>query len=144
MNLLIWLKIMTFVFSINAFRSSHQRRSIKTNLKNVATFTEKHLRCSLFLIKRLQHGCFPVSTANFLRTPGNRCFFVFSITISKFSLLFQKRLDELWKDTENNLPKTKLLHLNLFNFLNIFSFIRTPLSTRHIKKAELKQPSRNR
>ena len=47
-------------------------------LKNFGIFTEKHLCWSLFLIKmqacnfikrRLQHGCFPVNIAKFLRTP---------------------------------------------------------------------------
>ena len=47
-------------------------------LKNFAIFTEKHLYCSLFLMKlkacnfikkRLQQKCFPVNIAKFLRTP---------------------------------------------------------------------------
>ena len=38
-------------------------------LKNLANFTGKHLCWSLFLIKlRLQHKCFPVKFAKFLRT----------------------------------------------------------------------------
>ena len=64
MNLLIWSKIMTFVFFIKAFRSSHQTCSIKkTVLKNFAIFTEKHPCWSLF-----QHRCFPVNIAKFLRS----------------------------------------------------------------------------
>ena len=50
----------------------------KVVLKNFAIFTEKHLCCSLFLIcvkacnfikKTLQHRCFPMNIAKFLRTP---------------------------------------------------------------------------
>ena len=37
-------------------------------LKTVATFTGKHLRCSPFSIKLLQHRCLCVNIANFLRT----------------------------------------------------------------------------
>ena len=39
-------------------------------LKNLAKFTAKHLCWSLFFIlkKRLQHRCFPVNFAKFLRT----------------------------------------------------------------------------
>ena len=41
-------------------------------LKNFANFTGKHQCWSLFLVnfikKRLQHKCFPVKYANFLRT----------------------------------------------------------------------------
>ena len=40
-----------------------------TVLKNLAIFTEKQLCWSLFLIKRLKHGCFPVNIAKCLRTP---------------------------------------------------------------------------
>ena len=58
-------------------RSSHQRCSIeKSVLKNFAIFTGKQLRWSLdlqalrpaTLFKRLQHRCFPVNIAKFLRT----------------------------------------------------------------------------
>ena len=45
-------------------RSSHRRCSVKKGvLKNFAIFTGKHLR------KRLQHRCFPVNIAKYLRTP---------------------------------------------------------------------------
>ena len=70
------------------FRSSHRMWSIKIGvLKNLAKFTEKHLHWSLFfnqvagvsvliklpqacnyIKKRLQHRCFPLSFAKFLRT----------------------------------------------------------------------------
>ena len=61
------------------FRSSRWRCSVKKAvLKNVAIFTAIDLCWSLFLIKsqawdfiekRLQHRCFPVNIAKFLRTP---------------------------------------------------------------------------
>ena len=63
------------------FRSSHQRCSVKKVVhKKFATLTGKHLRWSLFnkvagfqacnfTKKRLQHRCFPVIKAKFLRTP---------------------------------------------------------------------------
>ena len=53
-------------------RSSHQKCSLKKGiLGNLTNFTEKHLCWSLFLIKlqRLQHRCFPVKFAKFLRRP---------------------------------------------------------------------------
>ena len=63
-------------------RSSHCRCSVKKGvLKNCAKFTGKHLCWSLFfhkvaglrpailLKKRLQHRCFPVNFAQFLKTP---------------------------------------------------------------------------
>ena len=62
-------------------RNSHRRCSIKKGvLKNLTKFTEKYLCWSLYfnkvvgltpatlLKKRLQHRCFPVNFANFLRT----------------------------------------------------------------------------
>ena len=62
------------------FRSSHQRCPVKQYvLRNLAKFTGKHLRQSLFfnkvaatatlLKKRLLHRCFPVNFAKFLQTP---------------------------------------------------------------------------
>ena len=51
-------------------RSSHQRCSRKIAvLKNFATFTGKHLQACNFIKKRLQHRCFPVNIAKFLRRP---------------------------------------------------------------------------
>ena len=55
-------------------RSSHQRCSIKNAvLQNFATFTGKYMYWSLFLINfvknRLQHKCFLVNIAKFLRIP---------------------------------------------------------------------------
>ena len=62
-------------------KERHRKCSIKKPvLKNFAVFTGKHLCWSLFLInvaglrlvtylKRLQHRCFPVNIAKFLRTP---------------------------------------------------------------------------
>ena len=48
------------------YRSSHSRCSIsKAVLKDFLLFSRKHLCMSLFLIKRLQHKCFPVNIANF-------------------------------------------------------------------------------
>ena len=38
-------------------------------LKSLANFTGKHLCWSLFFKKRVQHMCFPVKFAKFLRTP---------------------------------------------------------------------------
>ena len=47
-------------------RSSHSRCSIrKAVLKDNLLFSRKHLCISLFLIKRLQHKCFPGNIANF-------------------------------------------------------------------------------
>ena len=74
------------IHSINSlktkYRSSHPRCSIrKAVLKNFAIFTGKHLCWSLcfnkvvylqtcnFIKKRLQHRCFPVNIAKFLRNP---------------------------------------------------------------------------
>ena len=54
------------------FRSSHQRCSIKKGvLKNFSKFTGKHLCWRLFFNKvaGLQHRCFSVNFAKFLRTP---------------------------------------------------------------------------
>ena len=59
---------------LDLFRSSHERCSIRKGvLKNFANFTGKHLCWSLlqtcnFIKKRLQHWCFPVKLAKFLRT----------------------------------------------------------------------------
>ena len=55
------------------YRSSlHKRCNLKMT-KNLANFTGKHLRWSLFLInfieKRFQHRCLPVKFSKFLRTP---------------------------------------------------------------------------
>ena len=69
----------------------------KAVLKNFATFTGKQLSWSLFLIKlqvwrpatllkkTLQHSCFPVNIAKFLRTPHlkNTCERVF-LTLANF------------------------------------------------------------
>ena len=38
-------------------------------LKNFANFTEKHLKACNFIKKRLQHRCFPVKFAKFLKAP---------------------------------------------------------------------------
>ena len=58
---------------LGLFRSSHRRCSVKKGvLKNFANFTGKHLCWSLFwnfIKNRLQHRCFPVKFAKFLRTP---------------------------------------------------------------------------
>ena len=43
MNLLIWSKIMTFVFSINAFRSSHQTSSIKKLFLKISQNSQKNI-----------------------------------------------------------------------------------------------------
>ena len=58
---------------------NQQRRPIKNVLKNVAIFNGKHLCWSLFSTKlqaglqdrkkRLQHRCFPLNIATFLKTP---------------------------------------------------------------------------
>ena len=62
-------------------RSSHRRCSVKKAvLKEFANFTGKHRCWSLFLIKlqanfikkRLQHRCFPVKFAKFLKTPVSK------------------------------------------------------------------------
>ena len=80
-NLLKWqdCKIFTnLVLSQTPSRSSHRRCSVKKGvLKNFANFIGKHLCWSLFLIKllafikkRLQHRCFPMKIAKFLRIPN--------------------------------------------------------------------------
>ena len=52
------------------FRRNHRRCSIKKAvLKNFAKFTGKQLKACNFIKKRLQHRCFPVNIAKFLRTP---------------------------------------------------------------------------
>ena len=59
---------------LGLLRSSHRGGSVKKGvLKNFANFTGKHLCWSLlqacnFIKKRLQHWCFPVKFAKFLRT----------------------------------------------------------------------------
>ena len=50
-------------------RSTHSQMFFKKCvLNNFANFTEKHLCCSLFIKKRLQHWCFPVKFAKLIRT----------------------------------------------------------------------------
>ena len=57
------------------YRSNHRRCFVKKgDLKNFANFTGKHQCWSLFLDcnfikKRLQHRCFPMKFAKFLRIP---------------------------------------------------------------------------
>ena len=74
------------------------RGAIKTVLKNFVIFTEKNLCWSPFLIKRLQHGCFPVSVAKFLRTPTleniweQMLFCVFQYRIEIFFAISEKTL----------------------------------------------------
>ena len=54
----------------NICRSSHRRCFIKKNaLKNFTLFSEKQLKACSFIKKRLQHKCFPVNIAKFVRTP---------------------------------------------------------------------------
>ena len=51
------------------FRSNHQKCSVEKGvLKKLASSIGKHLCRSLFLIKRLQHQCFPKKFAKFWRT----------------------------------------------------------------------------
>ena len=58
-------------FLYEQLRSSHSQMFFKIGvLKNVANFTGKHQCWSFFLIKlfqRLQHRCFPVKFATFLK-----------------------------------------------------------------------------
>ena len=62
---IIWSKIMTFVFSINAFRNSHQRRSIKKLLLKISQYSQKiPVLESLF-----NKWWYLVNTARFLRAP---------------------------------------------------------------------------
>ena len=84
------------------FRNSHQSCSVKKGvLKNSKNISGKHLRWSLFLIKlqdlRLQHRCFPVSIAKFLRTlfwwiSVNDCF----CTFGTLFLYFTVKIQHLW------------------------------------------------
>ena len=86
-------------------RSSRSQMFFKIGvLRNFAIFTVKQLCWSLFLIKlqdrsscnfikkRLQHRCFPVNTANFLRTPilqnsSEGCFYKCACSLDYPSLL---------------------------------------------------------
>ena len=74
----IGVKDSKYRFDFVIFRGSHRKYFIKKLLltgllKNLSIFTGKHLCWSLFLIKlrafknRLQHRCFPVTIAKFLR-----------------------------------------------------------------------------
>ena len=67
-------------FNISIYESSHRCSVTKSVLKNFANFPKKHLFLSLFLVKlqaeacnfikkKLQHSCFPVKFAKFLKTP---------------------------------------------------------------------------
>ena len=59
------------IFKNSSVRSSHRRCSIRKGvLRNLAKFTGKHLRQSIFFNKvaeKLCHSCFPVIFAKFLR-----------------------------------------------------------------------------
>ena len=70
--------LLTCLVLFHKIRSSRSQMFFKISvLKNFAVFTGKHQLWSLFLIKlqtwrsakRLQHRCFPVNIAKFLRTP---------------------------------------------------------------------------
>ena len=57
---------------LHEYRNSHKRCFVKKDiLNNLANFTGKHVRWSLFLItlQALQHRCFHAKFANFLRAP---------------------------------------------------------------------------
>ena len=64
------------LFNLSFLRGSQMLLKIGV-LKSLAVFTGKHQHWSLFMIKlqtlssakRLQHSCFPVNIAKFLRTP---------------------------------------------------------------------------
>ena len=87
------------------YKRSHRRCRIKSVLKNFAIFTGKYLCWSLFTMKlpslqacnftkkRLQHGCFPVNIAKFLRLTSK------SIFLSKF----QKK-NSIWDEVFKNGP----------------------------------------
>ena len=87
-------------------------------LKNLAKLTGKHLCWSLFfnkvaglrlatlLKKRLQHWCFPVNFAKFLRTP-----FFYRIPPVFFNII-RERVDNPGENTEND-------NLNAFNTLKL-------------------------
>ena len=93
------------LFAFRLGRSSQRGCSMKKYvLKNLAKFAEKHLRSSLFfnkvaglmpatlLKKRLQHRCFPVNFAKFLRTPflqnTSRCVLLIGILPCHWILFF--------------------------------------------------------
>ena len=96
------------------FRSNHRRCSVKKGvLKNFLKFTGKHLPHCLFFNKfahprpanlfkkKLQHRCFPLNFAKFLRlsyfygTPSCGCFY-------RFTTLPQS-IDTRWGQTKNML-----------------------------------------
>ena len=59
-------------FSLQSFRSSHQRWSIRKGvLRNLTKFTGKHMCQGLFLntVAGLRHRCYSVNFVKFLRTP---------------------------------------------------------------------------
>ena len=71
-------------------------------LKNLAKFTEKHLCWNLFLNKvGLQHKCFPVNIANFLRTP-----LLQNTSRQLLHLMFQKFKNSFFPD-EFQIPESK-------------------------------------
>ena len=74
----LWFKCETLLFFLIIFYyissiSSRPQMFLKVGvLKNFANFTGKHLwgpQACNFIKKRLQHRCFPVKLAKFLRTP---------------------------------------------------------------------------
>ena len=91
---LVWKGYLCVTVVMDNTRSSHRRCSVKkAGLKNFRNFIGNHLCWSLFLIvcrkKRLQHRCFPVKFAKFVRTPPNVCFWEWytSMTCTQFFYL---------------------------------------------------------
>ena len=138
-------------------RSSHPMWSIKIGvLKNLAKFTEKHLHWSLFfnqvagvsvlieslfwyscnyIKKRLQHRCFPVSFAKFLRTH------FLQNTSGQLRLVLKKihfwrtlknSQGKYWADADFSWNQWKQIWnlLKLVLTANIFKWIKKPLCTR--------------
>ena len=50
------------------FRSNHQKYSVKKLFLKISQYTVKFQLCNV-IKKRIQHRCFPVNIAKFLRTP---------------------------------------------------------------------------
>ena len=128
------------------FRKSHRKLPVLEFLFNKVIC----LKDCIFVKKRLQHLCFPLTFAKFLRTPflqntSGGCFWV---SYRNLLCYFKKDFNfSILKTPTMNFEKMLkiLLHFIFFSFgLNNFSFFfRTPSSTWHIKKEELKQTSRD-
>ena len=99
------------------YRSIHTQMFLKMDV--LATFIEKHLKACNFIKKRLQHKCFPVNIAKFLRsafsqnTPGDWLLL----------LIEKKQYDKSQKQSLRNKGLLKIYKekTNLNNYFEIVS-----------------------